>query len=199
MSVESSSSSAVAEPTVVLDFFKALADETRLRLVGLLLAAEYTVDDLALRLELRPPTVSHHLNRLKALDLVTMRAEGTSHVYRLNTETLRTLARQALSLDTLSAVAVQPVARVAGEGDPFERKVLRDFVRGDTLKEIPASRKKRDVILRWLVERFDSGRRYSEAEVNAVLARHHADVATLRRELIGAGLMQRANNQYWRL
>ena len=57
---------------------------------------------------------------------------------------------------------------------------------GERLKEIPASRKKREVILRWLAERFEVRRRYSEAEVNELLQRYHPDSATLRRERLRA-------------
>ncbi|MDB5097460.1 MAG: ArsR family transcriptional regulator, partial [Cyanobacteria bacterium RYN_339] len=68
----------------------------------------------------------------------------------------------------------------------------------ERLKEIPASRKKREVVLRWLADRFEIGPRYAEREVNEVIKRHHPDFATLRRELIGANLMQREAGEYWR-
>src|SRR5690348_13204680 len=82
-----------------LRFFKALADESRLRLVGILATGERSVDELAALLTLRPPTVSHHLARLRELGLVTMRAEGTVHRYRLDADALRALSREVLSLE----------------------------------------------------------------------------------------------------
>jgi len=48
------------------------------------------------------------------------------------------------------------------------------------------------------IERFETGRRYPEKEVNAIISRHHPDFATLRRELIGARLMRRESGIYWR-
>jgi hypothetical protein len=175
----------------VLELFKALADASRLRMLGFLADAERSVDELATLLDLRPPTVSHHLQRLKALGLVSMRGDGTTHLYRLEAHTLRRLARQALNVETLTS----PPPEAA---DAWERKILRDFLVGERLKEIPASRKKRDVVLRWLAQRFEPGRRYAETDVNAVLAAHHEDVATLRRELVGARLLQRERSVYWR-
>jgi hypothetical protein len=171
----------------LLGYFKALADASRLRLAGLLASAERSVDELATLLELRPPTVSHHLAKLKAVGLVRMRSDGTTHLYRLDTDALRRFSRQALHVERL----VTPSAS-------WDDKVLRDFLNGARLKEIPASRKKRDVILRWLAQRFELDQRYTEKEVNAVLAEHHADVATLRRELIGAKLLRREQSIYWR-
>jgi predicted transcriptional regulator len=176
----------------VVSFFKALADESRLRIVGILAGGERSVEDLAAQLGLRGPTVSHHLARLRELGLVSMRADGNVHVYRLEPDTLRTLSRDVLSLERIAALAddVEPEA--------WQRKVLRDFFDGERLKEIPASRKKRGVVLRWLARRFPIDVRYREVEVNELLKPHHPDTATLRRELVGAGLLQREQSVYWR-
>ena len=49
--------------------------------------------------------------------------------------------------------------------------------------------------------RLTSGTRYSEKQVNEILKRYHEDTATLRRELVGFGLMQRegGEGEYWRV
>ena len=73
----------------LLQFFKVLADENRLRLLGILANGEKSVEELALLLQLRAPTVSHHLARLKELDLVGMRSAGNTHYYWLNGDALR--------------------------------------------------------------------------------------------------------------
>ena len=176
----------------VLRFFKSLADASRLRMLGILAAGERSVDELAALLDLRPPTVSHHLALLRQLGLVSMRAEGNVHFYRLDEEALRALSRDVLSPERVASFADNV------EAEAWERKVLRDFFDGERLKEIPASRKKRAVILRRLAHEFRPGTRYRETEVNDVLKRHHADPATLRRELVGAGLLQRTQSVYWR-
>ncbi|HEY4667744.1 MAG TPA: DUF2087 domain-containing protein, partial [Anaerolineales bacterium] len=81
----------------------------------------------------------------------------------------------------------------------YDRKVLQDFSLPDGhLKTIPAQRKKLEVVLRHVVLRFSAGKRYSEKQVNLILRRIHADTATLRRELVGAGLLQRVQGEYWR-
>lgn len=176
----------------MLRYLKGLADATRLRLLGLLATEERSVEELAALLRLKAPTVSHHLAKLKELDLVRMRAEGNTHYYRLNEHGLG-------RMNTLLATP-ERVAALAGEasGDAWERKVLRDFFVEGRLKEIPAQRKKRDVILRWLAEQFEWGRTYTENEVNELLRQYHEDVASLRRELIGLRLLQREHGVYWR-
>jgi hypothetical protein len=84
------------------------------------------------------------------------------------------------------------------DAEAWQRKVLRDFFEGERLKELPASRKKREVVLRWLASQLPMDVRYREVEVNELLRRHHPDTATLRRELVGAGLLRRERSVYWR-
>jgi excisionase family DNA binding protein len=82
--------------------------------------------------------------------------------------------------------------------DSLEDVIRRHFFVGGRLKQIPARRSKRDVVLRILARSFEPGRRYTEKEVSETLASFHPDFATLRRELIMAGLMEREAGQYWR-
>ncbi len=171
---------------------KAMADATRLRILGMLAGGERNVGDLAKQLELREPTVSHHLAKLTAAGLVTMRGERTVHFYTLNAAALRALGKEVLSPEKVASIAEDISA------EAWERKVLRTFVHGSALTKIPDTRKKRDVILKWLVTQFEPGKVYPEREVNAILKRHHDDVATLRRELVMARLLTRENSIYWR-
>lgn len=178
----------------LLAFFKALADATRLRILGLLATREFSVQELATTLELKEPTVSHHLARLKELDLVAMRAEGNVHYYALRLESLRSMVREVLTPDQLARAVTEDL-----DLDRYSRKVLETFLEDGKLKDIPSQRRKRDVVLSWLVSHFDRERRYSEAEINEKLLTFHWDSATLRREFIMTGLMQRQDGVYWRL
>ena len=76
--------SAMAPESVesVVPILKLLANETRLRVIGLVAEREYSAVALARRLELTEATMSHHLSKLMEAELVTMRVEGTSHFYR---------------------------------------------------------------------------------------------------------------------
>ena len=177
-----------------LEYLKLLANETRLKLLGLLAQRERSVGELAEIVELKEPTVSHHLARLLEAGLVEMRPEGTVHLYRLSGEKLQQLSRDLFTPEKMVSLAGHSV-----DADAWERKVLGNFLEGERLTKIPDTRKKRDVVLRWLATRFEHGRRYAEPEVNEIIKRHHPDSATLRRELVGARLMQRENSVYWRV
>jgi hypothetical protein len=173
---------------------KVLADENRLKLLGILANGERSVEELAALLQLKAPTVSHHLAKLREFDLVGMRSDKNTHYYWLNPDGLRQTNKLLLTRTKIASL-VENV-----EGDAWERKVLRDYFEGTRLKEIPASPKKRSVILKWLANQFEYGVYYKEAEVNALIQRYHEDSAFLRRELISlVGYMQRDKGVYWRV
>jgi predicted transcriptional regulator len=177
----------------LLDFFKALANESRLKIIGILANRECSVSDLADLLDLRESTVSHHLAMLRELGLVRLQAEGNTHIYWLNQEALIQMNRDLFRTESL-ATLVQDV-----DEQSWEDKVLSTFVIDDRLTQIPARFKKRQVILRWLVRKFEFDRRYTEREVNEIIQRHHPDYASLRRYMIENRLMQRDKGVYWRL
>ncbi|HEV2170676.1 MAG TPA: metalloregulator ArsR/SmtB family transcription factor [Candidatus Binatus sp.] len=175
---------------IMLQFCKAMADESRLKMIGLLSASEHSVQQLASMLELKEPTVSHHLAVLRQLDLVKMRADRNFRWYRLNDEVLGKISRAVFSRESIAKLGAS-----ADAGDS-ERKVLNNFVDGDRLIEIPVSYKKRLVILKWLAGFFEADISYPESQVNAVLKLHHHDCATLRREMIGCGILAREKGVY---
>jgi excisionase family DNA binding protein len=79
-------------------------------------------------------------------------------------------------------------------------KVLRTFLDEDgRLRSIPVSHAKRAVVLEYLADQLEAGRTYPERELSAVLRRFHDDVATLRRELVGAKLVVRTTHGVYKL
>lgn len=57
-------------------FCKALADDTRQRILRMLLEEEMCVSDIVAAFDMSQPTISHHLNILKQFGLVTSRKQG---------------------------------------------------------------------------------------------------------------------------
>jgi hypothetical protein len=178
----------------LLLFFKAVADASRLKIIGLLARQPYTVEQLAVLLDLRPSTISHHLARLSEAGLVSAHVESYYNVYELDTETLDKMSRQLLSQMNVLATHADV------DLDAYDRKVVDDYSLPDGhLKTIPAQRKKLEAILRYISQSFEPGLRYTEKEVNDILGRYNDDVATLRRELVGYHLMAREKSMYWRV
>lgn len=71
--------------------FRALADPTRRRILELLRSADLTAGELADHFDMTKPSISHHLNTLKAAGLVDAEREGQSIVHSLNTSVLQDL------------------------------------------------------------------------------------------------------------
>src|SRR5258707_2048784 len=81
----------------LLRFFKALAHESRLRLLGFVAQRERSVQELAGLLGLSEPTTSHHLALLHQTGLVILRVEGNLHWYAFEPSKLAPLAKSVLS------------------------------------------------------------------------------------------------------
>jgi predicted transcriptional regulator len=179
----------------LLEFFKALSDPNRLKIVGLLARHPHNVQQLAEDLGLGVSTVSHHLSYLSHAGLVAARAEGHYYVYSLQTDVLRSMAQHLLTQENLPRLSEEV------EGDAFERKVMSSFVNSEgRITAFPAQEKKFMVLLRYVVKAFEPGVNYSEKQVNEILLRFNEDTATLRRMLFDYKLMDRegGGGAYWR-
>jgi ArsR family transcriptional regulator len=76
------------------DMLSAMGTEPRLRIMRLLLSAHpegMVVGDIGGELEIPNSTLSHHLDKLKNVDLVKVRREGTFLWYSANTGALQEL------------------------------------------------------------------------------------------------------------
>lgn len=178
----------------LLDFFKALADPNRLKIVGMLAQRPHTVEELAGNLGLGASTVSHHLARLTRAGLTEARAEGYYSVYSLRLDELRAMAERMHRREELTELARDV------DVDSYDRKVLASFTdREGRFTAFPAQEKKMLVLLRHCARAFEPGVRYPEKQVNEILGRFHADTAALRRELIADHLMARERGVYWRV
>jgi len=69
-----------------VEFAKAIADETRQKIMSLCCCQWCSVGEIVERTNVTQPTVSHHLAILRDAGLVTIRAEGKQTFYTLNQE-----------------------------------------------------------------------------------------------------------------
>ncbi len=177
---------------------KALSDASRLRIVGMLADRPMAVEELADALSLTPPTVAHHLKRLREAGLVEPRPRRPYVEYVLRLARLQEIGRQ---LAQASGGVREPQALAPGpDGNPrpaFEAKVLRAFFEGGRLLQIPMQEKKRIVVVRYLAETLlEEGHDYPERELNERLAEVNEDYAALRRYLVDHRFMDRSARVY---
>ena len=184
----------------MLRFFKALADESRLKIIGILATQECSVEELAVLLELKEPTISHHLTKLKQLELVRMRPEGNTHFYQLDKEIWQSMSKEVFNAEKITSFADDVNLRT------WEIKVLNTYIDGDFqnsesmqyLREIPNASKKRLTILKWIIDKFEIGVNYPVDTVDEILKRYYPDFETLRKALVDSRLMKEDNGIYWR-
>lgn len=84
-----------AEP--VAQWFKILADPTRVRIVAALAQGERCVCDLAARLAMTPSALSHQLRTLRVQRIVTPRRVGTTIYYRVTDDHIRSILQMTLA------------------------------------------------------------------------------------------------------
>ena len=190
--------------THLLNTLKALADESRLTMLRLLHEREHAVGDLAARIELTEPTVSHHLARLREAGLVTLRMAGNQRFYRVNEVGLKAFKKL---IDTLEQTPPAQQIEAFDESwitalgwDEEDLQVLRECTTNRRLISLPSKRKKLMIILRWLATNFEADKLYTEKEVNSVLkAAYERDYVSLRRDLVDFGYLRRERDgaKYW--
>ncbi|MGZ4772910.1 MAG: DUF2087 domain-containing protein [Ilumatobacteraceae bacterium] len=162
-----------------------LADGDRRRVVAAIELGARTLDQIVQSAGLESTRAAKALGRLVESGLVGQAAGGLT----LDGDVFQRAARLA---------NIRPPSTEFDGVSDEARKVLRAFVVEGRLQSIPVASAKRMVILDWLAQAFEPGRKYSENMVNLILGQRHADTAMLRRYLVDAGFLDRAEGQYWR-
>jgi hypothetical protein len=164
-----------------------LADEARRRVMAALVLGASTVPEVRAATGLPTREVASALARLIAGELVIRGDEG-DHV----------LLGEAFRAAAIAAAPDRADPDPTGDVPEDQARVLRTYLQGGRLTQIPTQRAKRRLVLDRLAQEFDVGQRYSERQVNAILRRFHPDVAALRRSLVDDDFLDRAAGEYWR-
>ena len=67
------------------------------------------------------------------------------------------------------------------------------------LKVFPSKEKQKIVVLTQIARQFETGKRYTEKEVNQIIKEIYADYVTIRRFLVDYGFLDRTRDckEYW--
>lgn len=189
---------------------RALVDQHRLRIVARLATKPADAETLAAELRQPVPAIRRHLQTLAAAGLVEEREAPGAWGARM--DRVGELGRSLAALEAEAAGrSTDPAGEWPHDGEPLadtlarlalsaeDAKTLRSFLVDGRLQSIPAQGRKRQPILRFLLERvFTEDRPYPEKEVNQRLALFHPDVAALRRYLYDERLVDREHGRYTR-
>ena len=175
-----------------LALFKCLGDKSRLQILKSLAKEDMYVERLAERLGLTPPTISFHLKKLSDA--------GAVRSYKTQYYTMYALEPGVFEQTILSLLQEESAEAdlQAQRDEAYRQKVLKTFFHYGKLKSIPTQKKKKRIVLEEIARAFEPEREYTEREVNIILADFHDDFCTLRRDMIGEGLMERDHQVYRR-
>jgi DNA-binding HxlR family transcriptional regulator len=174
-----------------VELFRLLGDKSRYDIVSALRQGESYPELLAKQVGLTPATVCFHLKKLEAARIVKSRRDQFYIMYSLEPGFLgRTLGELILP---------RPGAEDELRRAEYEKTVLSSFIKYGRLVSIPVQRKKREIVLREIAKSFEIGRDYDEREANAIIERYHEDYCTIRREMIGMGILTRDRETYRRI
>lgn len=162
-----------------------LAEPDRLQVVSALALGATTIAEVAAATGLDPRVVVSALRRLERGGLVSREKDQLT----LHADRFREAAREAAPADP-----TEPLS-----DDPATDAVLRAFTRDGRITAFPVARGRRRLLLEHVAAVFEPGVRYPEKEVNAILRAWYADYAALRRYLVDALLLERADGLYWRI
>jgi DNA-binding transcriptional ArsR family regulator len=95
-------------------FAKALADETRQKIMNCCCCEWCSVTEIVEKLDVTQPTVSHHLAVLREAGLVEMREEGKQTFYTLNQERVVACCGQLMIKFAPEEKATEAVSQALG-------------------------------------------------------------------------------------
>ncbi|WP_225999401.1 metalloregulator ArsR/SmtB family transcription factor [Paenibacillus sp. BJ-4] len=178
----------------MVNYHKALADPTRMRILLLLSGGEMHGQALAKKLNLSQPTVTHHASKLREAGLIKERRDKNTVYFTLNPELIRQHAEATVRFIFEKGEGEKEMSEL---NETLEATVLRNFFAKDgKLRQIPAQYKKKLIVLQMLAEKLEPGRVYPERELNEWIKQYHDDFATIRRELIMHQFMYREQEMY---
>lgn len=179
--------------TEAIALFKCLSDKSRLQILKSLAMEDMYVERLAERLGISASTVSFHLKKLTDAGAVTSYKSQYYTMYSLKKDIFETSI-----LDILQARSDEADLQ-AQRDQKYRQQVIDTFFEYGKLKAIPAQRKKERIVLEIIVQAFEYDRKYTEREVNIIIADFYDDFCAIRRDMISEKLLARDSGLYWRL
>ena len=176
----------------LVTFHKVMGDPTRIRILAILAKGPKHGQALAGILGLTAPTITHHIAKLKEINLVTQRRDKNTIYFHINESVLEHLAGS-----TMSVIVGKEGMTMEEEKELQYKQIIENFLTKEgRLKTIPAQRKKKLIVLYHVAKGLEVGKKYVEKDINEYIKHYHDDYATIRREFIINGIMYRENGIY---
>jgi biotin operon repressor len=182
----------------LVNYYKALGDRNRIRILILISNKEMNGLTLAEKLGVTPGTITHHIAKLKEVGIVVERRDKNMSYYSLSHYLIEQTEGALIKLIEQHKYAEDDVKNESTDkNEKFRESVLKSFITvDDRLKQIPAQLKKKLIVMEFIVRNLEVGLKYTEKEINEFIKIYHPDFATIRREFIMHHYLYRENDIY---
>lgn len=174
----------------LVEFHKTMGDPTRLRILSLLSNGPLHGQAIAGKLGLTAPTITHHLKKLRDINVVFERRDKNTIYFNLNHSVVKQHS------EALKQLMEGKEISMVDQSDEKQKIIANFFTKDGKLKTIPAQRKKKLMVFEHLIKGIEKGKKYEEKEINEYILQFHDDYATIRREFIINHYMYRENGIY---
>jgi hypothetical protein len=174
----------------LVEFHKTMGDPTRLRILSLLSNGPLHGQAIAGKLGLTAPTITHHLKKLRDINVVFERRDKNTIYFNLNHSVVKQHS------EALKQLMEGKEISMVDQTDEKQKNIANFFTKDGKLKTIPAQRKKKLMVFEHLIKGIEKGKKYEEKEINEYILQFHDDYATIRREFIINHYMYRENGIY---
>ena len=184
-------------------FAEALLDVDRLKIVGELARGGGSIPALAQRVGMDVETVIAHLEKLSKTGVVSLLGSQPGDLaYTLDEQALAEMSKRQFQRVRAQAPREPDLRPIGEQFSPEEQKHIRSFTDPNgIIRSLPSTRKREKLfaVLRYAMQDLKPGQIYTEAEFNQALARFTRDAASVRRDLVDLGFVERKadGSAYW--
>lgn len=156
----------------------ALADKSRLKILASLTERPKFVEELSLELNISVSTVSFHLKKLLAAELVVAKKEQYYQIFSISSKILS---------EDLSRL----LKSVMPDKDVFKNAVRKECFLNGRVEDLPVQINKRRAVYEIISDEFVSSKSYTEGEASLLIAEKCEDFMTAKKEMLEFGYIKR--------
>jgi len=168
-----------------VELCKALGDRSRLLILKSLNEKPQYLEELSNRINLAASTVSFHLKKLEKAGLVWKEKQQYYTIFYPKQELLELTISDLLNFEYEEEKMQEERIR------KYKEKILKTFIKDGYIVQIPAQKQKRWIVFEQILNKFEFGKDYLEAEVNEIIKQFNDDYCQIRRTFIEERVMER--------
>ena len=170
------------------EIFKLLADESRLKIVSILLKGDSYADLMAKQIGVTVSTITYHIKKMETVGLIRCSKVHHYKIYSLNQEIFKNTVN-----DILGFVSVEWNDKI------YRYNIISHFFVCGRLKKIPVQIHKKRIVMEFLIDKLENEHYYTKEEIDAYIQQFFDDTEIVFFEFTTLGLLKEENCLYRRV